>query len=310
MRIAIVAVGGNALLPSNRADERIQGLQIGKLCKALEYLIGEGYELVITHGNGPQVGNILIQNEIARRKVPSQTLDVCVAQSQAQIGYMLQQTLGSIFRRYGINKKVVSVVTQVLVRRNDRAFKDPTKPIGPYYSKTRAKELMKINKWKTMLDPRGGYRRIVPSPKPIDIIEKSVIKDIVKLGDIPIAVGGGGIPVVKSDGGLRGIEAVIDKDLASSLLGSIIGAKFLIMATDVDKVALNFKKPDQRDLDKMSVKDAKRYLKEGHFAPGSMGPKIEASIEFLRNGGRKVIITSLDSLGKALREGGGTIIQN
>jgi carbamate kinase len=273
-------------------------------------LVEQRYELVVTHGNGPHVGNILIQNEVARRKVPSQPLDVCVAQSQAQIGYMLQQTLGNQFVKRGIDKKVVSVVTQVLVKKNDKAFQNPTKPIGPYYSNTRSKELMKKYKWKMVLDPRGGFRRIVPSPEPIDIIEKDVIKELIKLREVPVAVGGGGIPVVRSGRKLVGIEAVIDKDLASSLLGRIIGAEILIMITDVEKVALNYGKSDQVDLDGLSAKEARKYLKQGHFPPGTMGPKIEAAVRFLRNGGKRVVITSAGSIEKALKGKGGTVIED
>ena len=306
--MAIVAAGGNALLPPNRNGEDVQSVNIAKLCRALMVLINKGYELVITHGNGPHVGNILIQNEAARKRVPSQPLDVCVAQSQAQIGYLFQQTLGNLFKRNSIDKKAVSVVSQVLVRRNDRGFKNPTKPIGPYYSKTRSKELMRKHGWKMVFDNRGGYRRIVPSPKPIDIIEKDMIRDIVKSRDVPIAVGGGGIPVIRSNGNLKGVEAVVDKDLASCLLGLMLGAELMVMVTDVEMVAIDFGKPEQRDLERTSLKDAKRYLKEGHFPPGNMGPKMEAAIEFLEGGGRKVIITSIDSLARSLKGRGGTTV--
>jgi carbamate kinase len=272
-----------------------------------------GYEMVITHGNGPQVGNLLAQSELARRKVGTIPLDVCVAQTQAQIGYQVQQSLDNLLRRKRIAKSVVTVITQVIVNPRDKAFKNPVKPIGPYYSKTRAKELMRLNGWKMVYDSRGGYRRLVPSPRPLDIVEKDAIMDVLKAGDVAIAVGGGGIPVVKDGRGLRGIEAVIDKDLASSLLANELKTELFVIVTDVDSVAINYNTPDQKDLDILTVRDAKKFLKEGQFPPGSMGPKVEAAVEFLehenKSGKKKVIIASIRTLSKALEGNGGTLIK-
>jgi carbamate kinase len=309
----VVAVGGNAILPPEDDKPGAQRARINSLCRGLKSVLDKDYEMVVTHGNGPHVGNILIQNELARRKVPSMPLDVCVAQTQAQIGYELQQGLSNILKRHRISKEVVTVVTQVVVNPRDKAFKNPTKPIGPYYSKTRAKELMRKCKWKMVLDPRGGFRRLVPSPRPLDIVEKEVVMDVLRVKDVAIAVGGGGIPVIKTKSGLRGIEGVIDKDLASSLLARIIGVELFVIVTDVERVALHFNTPRQRELEEITLKDAKKFLRQGHFPPGSMGPKIEAAIEFLDAQGaksnRKVIVTSIDSLPKALAGKKGTIIK-
>jgi len=286
---------------------------MNELCRGLKSILDKKYEMVVTNGNGPHVGNILIQNELARRKVTAMPLDVCVAQTQAQIGYLLQQSFSNVLKCFRIKKSVVTVVTQVLVNPRDKAFRNPTKPIGPYYSKTRAKELMRKNKWKMVDDPRGGFRRLVPSPKPLDIIEKDVIEDVLNARDVAIAVGGGGIPVKKSRGGLTGIEGVIDKDLASSLLARTIDAELFVIVTDVERVALNFHTPAQKELDVMTIKEAKKYMRKGHFPPGSMGPKIEAAIEFLehekRKGQKKVIITSIGSLPLAIVGKRGTLIK-
>lgn len=312
MKTAVVDIGGNAILKSNEIgtkEEQLRNLEL--TCTYLAKMIDDGYDIVFTHGNGPQVGNILIQNE-GGKKVPSMPLDVCVAESQGEIGYMLQQTLTNKLAKLGIKKSVVSVVSQVVVDKTDPAFKKPTKPIGPYFSKTRAKRLMKERKWKMIEDPRGGYRRVVPSPKPIGIVEKDAIRRLIfggkKQAEVVIAAGGGGIPVIKTRGGYKGVEAVIDKDLATSVLATSIDEKLLIFLTDVDKVALNYQTPQQTDLDELNVEHAKRYLKEGQFPHGTMGPKIEAAIEFLEKGGKKVIITSPKKLKQALKGNAGTHI--
>jgi carbamate kinase len=312
VRTAVVAIGGNALLPPNGGDIESQRSRIDSVSRNLVDVLRNGYEMVITHGNGPQVGNLLEQNELARRRVGTMTLDVCVAQTQAQIGYQLQQSLANVLKRKRIPKSIVTIVTQVIVNPRDRAFRTPTKPIGPTYSKTRAKELMRRYKWKMVLDPRGGYRRLVPSPEPLEIVEKDAIVDVLEAGDIAIAVGGGGIPVVKKRNGLTGIEAVVDKDFASSLLARDIGADLFVIVTDVDSVSLNYNTPKQADLDVLKLKDAKRYLRKGQFPPGSMGPKIESAIEFLehhRSRKKRVIVSSIDSLSEALAEKAGTLIE-
>jgi carbamate kinase len=312
VRTAVVAIGGNALLPPNGGDIESQRKRIDATCSTLVDVLRNGYEMVITHGNGPQVGNLLEQNELARRRVGTMTLDVCVAQTQAQIGYQLQQSLANVLKKKRIPKSIVTIVTQVIVNPRDRAFRTPTKPIGPTYSKTRAKELMRRNGWKMVLDPRGGYRRLVPSPEPLEIVEKDAIVDVLEAGDIAIAVGGGGIPVVRKGKGLMGIEAVVDKDFASSLLASDIGADLFVIVTDVDSVSLNYNTHKQVDLDVLKLKDAKKYLRKGQFPPGSMGPKIESAIEFLeheRSLKKKVIVSSIDSLSKALAGKAGTLIE-
>ncbi len=312
MRTAVVAIGGNALLPPGGGDLESQRARIDETCAALVDVLKNGYEMVITHGNGPQVGNLLEQNELARRRVGTMTLDVCVAQTQAQIGYQLQQSLANVLKRKRIPKSIVTIITQVIVNPRDRAFRTPTKPIGPTYSKTRSKELMRKNRWKMVLDPRGGYRRLVPSPSPLEIVEKDAIVDVLEAGDIAIAVGGGGIPVVKNKKGLTGIEAVIDKDLASSLLARDIGADLFVIVTDVDSVSLNYNTGKQVDLDVLKLKDAKKHLKGGQFPPGSMSPKIESAIGFLghdKGGKKKVVVSSIDSLSKALAGRAGTVIE-
>ena len=294
MRIAIIALGGNAILtPEEKGTAQEQLKHVNETVKQLKFLLEE-YRIVITHGNGPQVGNILLQQEKLKRKIPPMPLDVCDAMTQGQIGYFLQMSIKNVLR-----KPAVSVITQVLVDEKDPAFKNPTKPIGPYYSK-------KI--FKSMIKEAEGWRRVVPSPKPKRIIEIDEIKSLVKKGFIVIACGGGGIPAVMKNGKLKGIEAVIDKDYASQKLASQLKAEYLFFLTDVDYVYLNYGKKDQKPLRKIAAEEALGYLKNGHFKEGSMKPKIEASIDFLKSGGKKVIITHLLSLRKALRDEIGTII--
>lgn len=314
MKTAVVAIGGNAILhpkESGTKEEHYKNLQI--TCTHLAELIREGYDIVFTHGNGPQVGNIVLQNELASEKVPPLPLDVCVAESEGEIGYLLQQVLTNKLNELGLNKTVVSVITQVLVDKDDPAFKNPTKPIGHYYTKDEAMRLMKERGWKMIEDKaRGGWRYVVPSPKPIDIVEKDAIMRLIFSGKtspiVVIASGGGGIPVIRTENGYEGVEAVIDKDLAASVLASSIKEKLFIMVTDVPKVALNFGTLFQKDLDRITLKEAKKYLTKGHFPPGSMGPKIEAAISFLERGGEKVIITTPENLLKAIQEKEGTHI--
>ncbi len=312
-KIAVIAIGGNAILQADEegsADEQFKNIKV--TCEHLVKILQEGNNVVLTHGNGPQIGNILLRNEFSQDVVSPMPMDVCVAESQGQIGYMIQQTLTNILKKHEIDKTVISMVTQAVVDGKDPAFKNPTKPIGPYYTMREAKKLKKRKNWKFVEDKaRGGYRRVVPSPKPLEIVERQAIKrfihDVESVG-IVIAAGGGGIPVIKTERGYEGIDAVIDKDLASSVLAVNIGADTLIMLTDVDKVALNFGKPDQKDIDNMNVEKARRYLEEGHFPAGSMGPKIEAAINFLKQGGKDVLITTPINLGKGLRGEEGTHI--
>ncbi|MFQ6060267.1 MAG: carbamate kinase [Thermoplasmata archaeon] len=305
----VVAVGGNALFPPNNPSVEMQRELVSNTCSKLAEIVEEGYRLIITHGNGPQVGNILVQNEKARKVVPPMPLDVCVAQSQAQIGYLLQQSLHNAFRKRGLHRWVTPIVTQVVVDSRDEAFKNPTKPVGPYYSKSRAYRLMRRNGWKMELDSRGGYRRLVPSPRPLRIVEMSSIRKLVsQRGSVVIAAGGGGIPVVEKRERLIGVEAVVDKDSVSGLLAEELDAQMLLMVTDVRYVSLNFGKRDQIDLTEIAAGEAEEYLKEGHFPPGTMGPKMRAVSHFVKKKRRPAIITSIKHLKSALNGKDGTRI--
>lgn len=294
MKIAVVALGGNAILtPDERGTVKEQVRDIKKVVNQLKVLLKK-YRVILVHGNGPQVGNLLIQQEKTKREIPPMPMDVCDAMTQGQIGYFLQKTM-----RNQLKKPVVSVITQILVDRKDTSFRNPSKPIGPYYSK----KIMK-----NMIKEMEGWRRVVPSPEPKKIIEIEEIKTLVKKGFIVIGCGGGGIPVVMKNGKLTGVEAVIDKDRASQKLAAQLKAECLIFLTDVDYVYLNYEKKNQKPLKKITVKEATKYLKKGEFKEGSMKPKIEASIKFLRSGGKKVIIAKVLSLEKALKRKTGTII--
>jgi carbamate kinase len=299
--LAVVAFGGNALIRENQKgtiDEQEQNVY--DTCEKLLDLIKKEYNLVITHGNGPQVGNILMRNEAGYQNysIEKMPLDICVADSQGEIGYMIERQLRNVLNVAGIKKNIITVVTQVLVDKNDPAFKNPSKPVGPYYLKEEADSLSKSNNWVFKEDPRKrGYRKVVASPKPIDILNKEAIKTMAKRGVIVIAVGGGGIPVYRHENNyLEAIEAVIDKDLASALLARDIGADEFYIITDVPGVYLNFNSSHQKLLKDISVKEAKQYLLQGHFSSGSMEPKIKAAIDFIENGGEMTVITEADKL--------------
>ncbi|MDH7603745.1 MAG: carbamate kinase [Melioribacter sp.] len=303
-KIAVVALGGNALLRSNEAGTiEQQEEHTLRTCEKLIGLLKLGYNLVITHGNGPQVGNILLRNEAGFNlyNIPKMPLDICVADSQGGIGYMIERQMRNALSKTNLRRNVLAIITQVLIDINDPAFQNPSKPIGRFYLKEEAELLSKTNGWIFKEDPaRRGWRRVVPSPKPIDIMNKRVIKDMVKKGHIVIAVGGGGIPVYwhKDTRYLEAIEAVIDKDLASAFLAKEISADRFYIITDVPKVYLNYKKPNQLALDKITVEEAKRYYEMGEFPPGSMGPKILAAIEFIEGGGKEAIITNEEEIEK------------
>jgi carbamate kinase len=269
-------------------------------------LIRDGTQVVLSHGNGPIVGNILIRNEAARDQIPPMPLDVCGADSQGGIGYMMQQSLQNELRRVGVpDRPVTTVVTQVIVDERDPAFRRPTKPIGPFYTQERARLLAKEKGWTIVEDAGRGYRRVVPSPRPLEVVEIAAIRKLVESGGIAIAAGGGGIPVSRQwDGSLHGVEAVIDKDLASSLLARLLGCEQLVIITGVDRVALHYGTPEQRDIEEATADELQRWLDEGHFPPGNMGPKAQAAIEFLRGGGREVVITSPTGLLRALTGSG------
>ena len=310
MKLAVLAFGGNAFTGNNGYDSYEDQLQRTKnMCKEMVKLVKLNYKIIVTHGNGPQIGNLLIQQESASEIVPAMPIDVCGAMTQGQIGYMIVQTLRNYLIKNNIERPIASIVTQVVVDEKDDAFKNPTKFIGPYFNKKTADLLAFERKWKMRKDSNRGYRRIVPSPKPVDIIEKKEIAEMLKRNFIVVACGGGGIPVIrKKNGELRGVGAVIDKDLVSEKLATLTKAKTLIIVSPVEQVALNFGTSKQKNITKMTVKEAKGYLEEGHFPPGSMGPKIQAAIKFLEEGGERVLITSAKSTVKALKNKGGTEI--
>lgn len=308
MRI-VIAFGGNALLRTDRKTcFESYTKTVEEMCKGIAYLMEEGHEIVLTHGNGPQVGNILIQQEMAKDEVFLLPLDVCVAETQAQIGYLLQQNLTNELTKRGIRKKVVTLVTRVLVNKNDPAFKNPTKPVGPFYLK-KPREYRPNHRIHMTLKKIGKkYRRVVPSPKPIRIVERDEIKRLVEDNFLVIACGGGGIPVVKEKGKLKGVEAVVDKDLSAQLLATLVNADLFLILMEADGVYLNYGERNQRKLDKLSIEEAQFYLTKGQFPPGSMGPKIEATIKFLESGGKKAIIASWKDMAKAVKGKAGTII--
>lgn len=307
---AVVAIGGNAITKSDQKGTIPE--QFANTLETSEHLadmLEFGYDIILTHGNGPQVGNVLLRAELAEHILYPLPLDTCDSDTQGGMGYMIQQVLGNVLRHRKISKEIVTVITQVVVDPNDPAFENPTKPIGPFYTKEKAEKYKAEKGWRVIEDAGRGYRRVVPSPKPLEIVEEAVIKRLIDAGVVVIAVGGGGIPVVRlPDGSLKGVEAVIDKDFASSLLASKLGIDLFLISTDVEKVALNYNKPNQADLDRLTVPEAKKYLAQGHFPPGSMGPKIEAALQFLEKGGKEVIITSPECIGKALRGETGTRI--
>lgn len=312
-KLAVVALGGNALLRGNEAgtiDD--QEKNAFDTCRYLVELIKRGYNLIITHGNGPQVGNILLRNEAGYNnyKIPKMPLDICVADSQGGIGYMIERQMLNTLAKNGLKNNIVTLVTQVVVDRSDRAFSNPTKPVGTFYLKEEAELLAKANNWQFVEDPRKrGWRRVVASPKPVDVLNKETIRALADAGNIVIAVGGGGVPVYYDENmELQGIDAVIDKDLASSMLAHKINADEFYILTDVPKVCINYQKTDEKRLDIIKLDEAKNYLMQGEFAAGSMGPKIQAAINFVENGGSETIITEATQL---LNEDCGTrIIKN
>jgi carbamate kinase len=312
-KVAVIAIGGNSLV-KDKARQSIQDQYqaVNETCMHIADMIEQGWTVAIGHGNGPQVGFVLRRSEIAYQvegihEVP---LDVCGADTQGATGYMLQQSLYNEFFKRGIDKHVATVVTQVEVDRNDPAFQNPTKPIGSFMDEGQALEKRDKESWSVVEDAGRGWRRVVPSPLPMRVVEEPAVKALVDLGMCVITVGGGGIPVVTDDAGkLQGIAAVIDKDFASSLLANAIGAELLMISTAVEKVALNFGKPDQLWIDRMTVGEAKAYLSEGtHFAKGSMAPKIQACIWFIERGGKYAVITDPDNIGRALAGETGTWI--
>jgi carbamate kinase len=310
-RRAVVAIGGNSLIKDKyHQTVRDQYIAAGETCRHIAGMIKQGWDVAITHGNGPQVGFILRRSEIARHELHEIPLDVAGADSQGAIGYALQQNLYNDFARLGLQKQAVTVVTQTEVDPNDPAFQNPSKPIGSYMLEAEASRRRDHDGWLVMEDAGRGWRRVVPSPKPIRIVEEDAIKSLLDQGFVVISVGGGGIPVVRNtDGNLEGVAAVIDKDRASSLLATVIGADLFVISTAVEKVALRYGTPDQEWVDRMTLSEARGYLEEGsHFAKGSMAPKIEAVVQFLERGGGEAIITDPENVERALAGDTGTRI--
>jgi len=299
-KIALIAIGGNALL-----QEKQRGLQEEQLDNARQTaemfgnVIQAGYSLCVVHGNGPQVGNILIQQESASNRVPPYTLDICDAMTQGSMGYMIERMLINRLAFQKLAVPVTTILTEVVVDKDDPGFQNPTKPVGPFYTEFRAVELQKQKRWHMKEDAGRGYRKVVPSPKPLEIVQLEAIKLLLEAGHCVIAGGGGGIPVIRDASGyLVGVEAVIDKDRLSSLLAEQLGADTYVILTGVPKVALDFGKPTQRWVDRLTVTEAEQHMADGQFPAGSMGPKIESALNFIRSGGHEVLITSPEALEK------------
>jgi len=311
-KICVLALGGNSLIrKGERGDVAEQIKNAERITRHIFTLVTHGYNIVITHGNGPQVGQLLLQQETGAGQVPPMPLDVCVAYSEGSMGYLLQQALLNELRRHQMrNVYVVTMITQVLVDKNDPAFKHPTKPVGPFMDKKIAEEMVRVRGWSVMEDAGRGWRRVVPSPRPLKVIQRYMIRDLARQGNIVIALGGGGIPVVKDkNGDYVGVEAVIDKDLASANLAKEIHADIFAIVTEVPNAYLWFGTKRQRPLHKVSLQELRHHYNEGHFPPGSMGPKVQAAIEFLESEDGLVIITDARHLRRALELKDGTLIR-
>lgn len=300
-KLAVVAFGGNALL---RGDQKgtyeEQVANVRETCENLVGLVKQGYNIVIGHGNGPQVGNVMLQHDAGEEKhgVLAQPMHFCVSETQGSIAYLIEQQLKNVLQKYGIEKNILSIVTQVQVDKADSAFQNPAKPVGPYYTNEQADALVREHGWVFKADPRGrGMRRVVASPKPVDINNWEIVEKLAREGNIVITVGGGGIPVIKNDQGeMEGIDAVIDKDLASATLAVKINADDFFILTDVPNVFINFNTPEQKKLETVGIAEIEKYLQEGHFTEGSMAPKVRACIMFVKNGGKEAIITEATQL--------------
>lgn len=307
----VIALGGNAICSAQgRGTLDEQRAAIAESAEQIAAIIADGHRVVLTHGNGPQVGALLLQQELGADTVPSMPLHVCGAMSQGQIGYLFQQSLRSALAERAIDRPAASVVTQVVVDPNDEAFEQPTKPIGPFYSENEAQRFEGQPDYVIRKMGQGDrpYRRVVPSPDPLEIVEAASIRALVEADQLVIAGGGGGVPVIRRDGRLDGVDAVIDKDLATERLASSLNAETLLILTDVAHVSLRYGKPDQRALDRLSLTEAKRHLDDGEFPAGSMGPKVQAAVRFLENGGRRAVITSLGRAREGLNGEAGTTI--
>ncbi len=309
-KLAVVAIGGNSLIKDKNHKTVPDQYEAAKeTCHHIVGLLEHGWDVAIGHGNGPQVGFILRRSELARHELHEVPLDVCGADTQGAIGYMLQQNLQNEFKRRGMTKQATTVVTQVLVDRSDPAFQNPSKPIGSFMDEGEAVRRRDAEGWHVVEDAGRGWRRVVASPLPRKVIEQDAVQELLDAGFVVITVGGGGIPVVENENGdLEGVAAVIDKDFASSLLATSIKADLFLISTAVEKVYLNFGKPNQEAIDRMTVAEAQKYIEEGHFAKGSMLPKIQAIVQFLESGGKQAIITNPENIERALRGETGTLI--
>ncbi|WP_456398628.1 carbamate kinase [Mesoaciditoga sp.] len=309
MKSAVIAIGGNAIQgPKEKPTAEVMRKNLETTASYLVEAL-DGMNVVITHGNGPQVGNLLVQQDLAKEKLPPLPLDLNDAYTQGMLGYLIVQALENQLAKKKIERKSVALVTQVVVDKEDPAFKNPTKPVGPFYSAEEAEKLAREKGWKIKEDAGRGYRRVVPSPQPLDVVEKDLVKQLIEQGVITVTVGGGGIPVVrKEDGTIEGVEAVIDKDRASSLLARILDVDIFVILTGVEKVYVNFGKPNQKALDRVTISEASKLMEEGHFPAGSMGPKIESAIAFVKATNRQCVITSLEKVSEALEGKSGTFI--
>lgn len=307
-RLAVIAIGGNSLIKDKEKIAMHYQLEnVKETCANIAELVAKGWNVIITHGNGPQVGFLVRRAELAAPHLPLIPLDIVGADTQGAIGYMIAQSLANEFRKRGIKREAVALVTQTVVDKDDPAFANPTKPIGGFMTREQAMKHAEEDGWTVVEDAGRGWRRVVPSPEPRRIVELGAIKELVQRGFVVVCAGGGGIPVVEEDGNLVGVAAVIDKDLGTSLLASSLGADALIISTGVRKVALNYGRPDQVDLDRLTLAEAKRYLAEGHFPPGNMGPKIVALIRYLESGGKLGIVTCPEELAAAAEGKAGTM---
>jgi carbamate kinase len=306
----VLAFGGNAITRSTEKGTRDeQWANIRKTCAHVAELIKQGHRVLITHGNGPQVGNLLLKNELCKEVVPPMPLDVCVSNTQGSLGYAISQTLGNYLQSIGLEIPVVALMTQVVVSSEDPSFTKPSKFIGPFFSEVQARQIMEEKGHVFKEDSGRGWRRVVPSPEPLEIIEKEMVKQLLDLGAVVVAAGGGGIPVARGDGGLVGVEAVIDKDMAGQLLANGVNADAFLLLTEIERVCINYGKPSQHALASMTVSQARQYQAEGHFPAGSMGPKVEAAIRFVSSApGRKAYIVSLENACKAFTGESGTVI--
>jgi carbamate kinase len=309
-RTALVAIGGNSLIRAGEKGTPVeQRANTRRTARAVAGLIQDGLSLVLTHGNGPQVGAALLRSERASDQVYSQSLDVCDAATQGEIGYLLQQSLQNELEAAGLRMPVVTVLSQVVVRADDPAMKHPTKPIGPFYSKADAQERARTLGWLVVEDAARGYRRVVPSPEPVAVVEEDVIRTLMAANILVIAAGGGGIPVVRTENGLSGVEAVIDKDRVSALLASRLGVDTFVISTDADCVYVDYRRHTQRALSRITASELEAHYLDGQFPPGNMGPKVESALRFLKSGGREVIITSYEHLRAAVHGNAGTIVR-